>query len=355
MHRVEAKRAWVSAVLAFVFLVLLPSPAHAHTGDHIEATDYETVISEFSPPDPAIGLRTVAMGDRLELANPTDAEVTIFGYEDEPYARVSSGGTFVNERSPAYWLNQSFDEDRQLPPEADATAPPKWIELSSSSTFAWHDHRAHWMESTIPEAVAEDPDSQHVIIDDWQVSMALEGQEFVARGDVVYEPGPSVVPWAILGIVVALAIALLAWRYPSGRFLMAATTLTVAMYAVDVVGTRLLPTGVGGVTAFTNGIDAAIPVAIAVVLAGTGIFAMLTNRGDGRWLCLFAAMVIALVGGAASVGSIGASQVPSVLPADLYRGLVTAMLAMGVGISLPLGIRLLRIRTSERAKATEAS
>ena len=77
------------------------------------------------------------------------------GYEGEPYLRFSPDGTVERNRlSTATYLN----EDRAgagitIPPEvqeADADTPPEWEEVASGGTYAWHDHRVHWMDDASP-------------------------------------------------------------------------------------------------------------------------------------------------------------------------------------------------------------
>ena len=48
---------------------------------------------------------------------------------------------------------------------------PKWKQLSRSSRFEWHDHRAHWMGKSDPPGL-KDKDVK-TKIDDWTVPIEI--------------------------------------------------------------------------------------------------------------------------------------------------------------------------------------
>src|SRR5262245_19554287 len=95
-----------AAVLAVLALVLLPaSPAAAHSVGGVGATNFRTTLSALTPAVPGVGLKVIENGSKLELTNTTATEVMVAGYAGEPYARVGPIGTFLNDNSPATYLN----------------------------------------------------------------------------------------------------------------------------------------------------------------------------------------------------------------------------------------------------------
>jgi hypothetical protein len=115
----------------------------------------------------------------------------------------------VNVRSPARWLNDARygARDVQVPPQADAAAPPQWEVVARDGTYAWHDHRIHVMTPVLPAQV--DPTAgtvQRV----WDVAVPIEvdGQVAEVRIDLDWVPGPS--PVVAGSFVLLLMVALVA-------------------------------------------------------------------------------------------------------------------------------------------------
>ena len=89
--------------------------------------DYRSNITEITPDVPGLHLEVLEFADRLLLRNHTGETVTVYGYQGEPYARVlADGDVEVNEHSPAYYLNQNFYGDVNVPSSASPTAKPAW-------------------------------------------------------------------------------------------------------------------------------------------------------------------------------------------------------------------------------------
>src|SRR6266487_3828879 len=92
-------------------------------------------------------------GNQLELTNHGAQEVTLLGYENEPYLRVGPAGVFQNQRSPSTFSNRSTTAPGQIPAEFSADAQPDWRRISSRPVVVFHDHRAHWSGGADPPAV----------------------------------------------------------------------------------------------------------------------------------------------------------------------------------------------------------
>ncbi|MEM9566345.1 MAG: hypothetical protein AAGA93_27240, partial [Actinomycetota bacterium] len=194
----------IGLLLAVAIVVVPVSPAAA---DPAGPTDYRTEIVAVEPATPAIELDIIGGDSFVELRSEPGTEVDVVGYEGEPYLRFDADGrVWQNDRSPSRWLNDDRYGGAEIPPSADGDAEPDWIEVADDGTYAWHDHRAHWMNpsrplgaepgDTILEAVIP------LVVDDQAVAVAV-------RSDLLAPPSP--VP-ALLGVASALPLAWLVWR-----------------------------------------------------------------------------------------------------------------------------------------------
>ena len=95
-------------------------------------------------------MQVVDYDDRLELRNKTGKPLITVGYEGEPYLAFHDGRVYRNAHSPATYLNDDRFGNVALPKQANAKAPPEWQEVSPREEFDWHDHRIHWMSTTLP-------------------------------------------------------------------------------------------------------------------------------------------------------------------------------------------------------------
>jgi hypothetical protein len=172
-------------LLGVVLTALASAPAAvAHGGGSPGVYSHVTAIRPYQP-----NLLVVVLGgdDRLRLTNRDNSDVVVFGYQNEPYLRWSGGAIFVNERSPATYLNADRYGAVPLPAVADPKAKPKWKQVSTGNTYVWHDHRIHWMSRQVPTVVADHPQSpQHIF--DWTVPMEVNGKRVAIRGSLDYSP-----------------------------------------------------------------------------------------------------------------------------------------------------------------------
>jgi hypothetical protein len=169
--------------------------------------NYRSYITSVAPNAPGLSVQVLEFADRLQLTNRTGRAVTIYGYEGEPYARVLGDGTVeVNTRSPAYYLNQNFYAQVNVPASASARAAPRWSVLDRTGRFEWHDHRIHWM-SPVPPVKVKDKGKRTKIFD-WQVPVRVGAQTGAVDGQLFWVPEEGTK--TPIGAIVALAaIALL--------------------------------------------------------------------------------------------------------------------------------------------------
>jgi hypothetical protein len=202
------------AAVGATALTLTPAAA-AHGGGG--ALGFHSAVTGISPATAGIVVTVQDSDDRLQLRNETGKPLVILGYEGEPYLKFEKGRVVRNERSPATYLNDDRYGNVELPSEADANAPPEWSEVAEKETYEWHDHRIHWMSSTLPPKIAAAKDQpQHVF--DWKVPATLDGRALTIAGTLDYEPPPSGRPTYLLGALVvvvvggAAAVWLRRWR-----------------------------------------------------------------------------------------------------------------------------------------------
>ncbi len=192
---------WPRALgLACALLALVTPAARAHGGN----ADYRSVIDGVTPSVPGVEIEVRNYDSELELRS-SGHRVTIFGYEDEPYARVLADGTVqVNERSPATYLNEDRYAATRVPALADPEAPPRWKRVDGSGTFVWHDHRMHYMASgTAPQVTDE---SRTTKVFDYRVPIAVDGRQGAIAG-TLYWVGPadtSKTPFIVAGAAIVV-------------------------------------------------------------------------------------------------------------------------------------------------------
>jgi hypothetical protein len=298
-----------------VALTALLAGAGPAAADPPRPTDYRSTVTAITPA--VDGVRAeVAGGDAfLELRVDERHEVVVEGYGGEPYLRFRADGTVErNVRSPATYLNDDRQGAVDLPARADAEADPEWETVADGGTYAWHDHRIHWMGGNRPPGV--EPGD---VVQSWTVPLTVDGAATEVRGELVLVARVSPVPWIALGIAGAAGVVVLGRRRP----LVPAVAVTLAAAGALVVGWAefsVAPTGSGA-----NPLLVAVPL-VGLVAAGLGV----AFRGRG------AGPTATLAGAAAVVGS-GALRASvlwmPVLPTDLPAGVDRAVTALAVGVA----------------------
>ncbi len=179
--------------------------------------DYRSNITAITPSVPGLHLEVLEFADRLILSNKTGSTVTVYGYSGEPYAKVLAGGTVeVNTRAPAYYLNQNFYANVEVPRSASSTAPPDWMVIDRTGQFEWHDHRIHWMSPVPPPQVKDR--AKRTKIFDWQVPIRVGDRPAKIDGVLFWVPeeGTKAPAWAIVAfaaiVIAGLTIAVVARR-----------------------------------------------------------------------------------------------------------------------------------------------
>jgi hypothetical protein len=323
------RRTLVTVVTVLIWLVAMASPASAHTVSGVGSTNWVTTLVGLKPAVPGITVRVVETGSLLELTN-TGPELTVLGYEGEPYLQVGPGGVFRNTLSPATYLNCSR-LGCAVPSSVNPLAPPQWQRISSGHTVRWHDHRTHWMAGSPPPYVLAAPNVVHQG-PPWAVTLKQGATTISVTGRLTWVPGPSPIPWLLLAALLAalcVAIGLLgAWGAPLAA-IVAILTVNDVYHAVGIAFSYS-----GGLTTrmyhlFTGSFYSII----GWVLGVLAIRLLLSRRIDGLYAAAFAGVSAALFTGLLDIGVVGHTIAPFDGPMTVDRITVALSLGLGFGVA----------------------
>ncbi len=168
---------------------------------------FRSQITTVSPATSGLSLQVLEFADRLLLTNHSGQDITVFGYQGEPYARVLANGTVeLNTRSPAYFLNQNFYGNVKVPSSAAPSATPNWVVVDRTGQLEWHDHRIHWMSPSLPPQVKNQAVRTKIFA--WQVPIAVGTRKGSVDGELFWTP-ESASKTPVGAIVALVAIVLL--------------------------------------------------------------------------------------------------------------------------------------------------
>jgi hypothetical protein len=276
-------------------------------------TNYRSRVTDLDPRPDGMAIQ-VTGGDAFLVAAVAPGHVLeIPGYFGEAYLRIDADGTvWRNERSPARHINVAR-YGVTVPPEADASAPPEWIQVGSGGTYAWHDHRTHWMSQDLPPTIAGD---RAQLIFPWEFEVVFDGTPVTVHGELVWFPSVNPVGPLFIGL---MGLAPLAWWRRGRTGLMAAHLAALGAVSLFVATVQYAATPVD------RGLptDLALPVvAICLALASIGLVSR-PIRATAVRLLSAAALVI---WGVAGWRVLTAPVLPSALPTAVERSLVALVL-----------------------------
>ena len=212
----------IAAAVVALVIILAPGVAHA---DAAGPTDYRTEIVSVSPEIPDLVV-TIEGGDSfVRLQAPDGAEVIVYGYAGEPYLRFAPDGTVSQNRlSASTYENEQRYGGTEVPAFVDYTAAPVWDEIADDATWAWHDHRAHWMS---PEPLIGLEPGQALPVQTIQVT--VDGRPVLIAVETTLVPSPSWFPAAV-GFLFGLTLTLVGWWL--GPATATLTTLVISLGAL---------------------------------------------------------------------------------------------------------------------------
>jgi hypothetical protein len=348
--RQGAARLTMAAVLVATFVVLGSAPADAHGLSGTQPTNFASRVRSITPDVPGLEVSVRDLGAKIEVRNDSRSEVVVLGYEGEPYLRVGPSGVYENLRSPSVFLNRSPTVTAKAPPSYDAHATPVWRRTGGGRTVAWHDHRVHWMGTSLPTAVRNSPGHIH-IVSDWVVTLRYRGRDVAVHGDLVWIPGPSALPRLALAFVVAAFVVGFGFTRWWGDALLVTLLVVAVLVTILIAGEWSATAGVW--TAFLSTVYSILGVAVALAAAG----ALVRSRhapADAAALVLVAAVVVTFGSGLADVTVLDRSQLPTTLSGPLARTFVAVVLGAAVG-ALVTAARKLRRPTLVSSPAPSSS
>jgi hypothetical protein len=352
-------RRWVTRALALVgvglVLLLAPaSPALAHGAHAPTATNYHTQITGITPALEGVTVQAIEAGTGLQLTNHSSRTVQVLGYDGEPYLEVRPDGAYQNLNSPATYLNEDITGAARVPGHADPEAAPAWQRINRAPVARWYDHRAHWMASSLPPQVVDDPATRTRVLE-WSVPLRADGQDFQLAGTLDWVPPPSPWPWwavAALGAAMVGALGLAAYHRPA-QVVTAAVAAGAGAVAVSYAVAREVDAGatsVGEVLVWlATGLLWQVLAGLAAIAAGAYQL-IATRSGQPSEPAAFALAVagacLAIFAGFTDVAVFARALPPVPFDPTLARLMVLVVLAGGVGATAAgaLALRRLRVR-----------
>jgi hypothetical protein len=316
-----------SLVAAAVGVLAAVAPAGVARADPAGPTDYGSQITAITPATPGVRAEIVGGDSFLRLIVEPGNEVVVSGYAQEPYLHFDPAGVVTeNQHSPATYLNASR-YGAKAPADADPTLPPDWKIVGTGGSYAWHDHRAHWMSPSPPEGVARGGQVQSS-----DVPIVVNGTPVVIEVVTTYLPEPSRLPLAI-GAAVGGALVLLAlfWRRRTGLALLA-----VALAATGIGWWQFasLPSETG-------------PLLVWWVLPAVATVSLLVALALGRRLVSYALVLLAAMELAVWVWLRRDGAFRAVIPTDapfwLDRGVMAATAVVAVIAAIAAAVAMFRL------------
>jgi hypothetical protein len=331
MNRRVLRRLAGSLTVAAVGLVTFATPAAA---DPAGPTDYRTDVVRIEPAVAGVDVRIIGGDSFVLLRVDRGVSVEVVGYRGEPYLRFRADGSVErNETSPSRWLND--DRYGSVTPPADASpdAAPTWEVVASDGTYAWHDHRAHWMNPVRPPG-AEPGDTVLEAV----IPLVVGGNEVAVHVRSVLLARPSPVA-GVVGALVGLALlgaTVAASRRGVGAGQSAIGAPVVAAAFAMAVGFWAF----GSVPAETGPASTLWTLPGAALLAGIGAQVGLRRRRRSRFshdlLVALAAVELGLWAWSRRSAVVRAS-IPTDAPQWLDRATVTGVATVAVGTLVVIG------------------
>jgi hypothetical protein len=296
-------------------LVTHAAPAAA---DPPAPSDFRSTVTGIDPEAAGVRAEIVGGDSFLELSVDEGHEVEVQGYGGEPYLRFREDGTVErNRRSQATYLNEDRRGAVDIPPEADNEAEPEWEEVAGAGTYAWHDHRIHWMGDGKPPGV-----EPGTVIQDWTVAMSVDGTPSEIQGTLVLAEEVSPLPWFVLALLAAAAVVLLGRRH----------AMLTAGGAALVASLAALVAGWGEYAAAPSGSGMNPLVVVVPVLGALAAVAGLALRSRPPWgAAATLASAAAVIGWAVLRAEVWWKPVlPTDLPYNLDRACTAVALGLGV-------------------------
>jgi len=329
------RRAGVAAlILAWAWMVASAAPAAA---DAPVPTDYRSTVTDITPTSDVVDVSVIGGDAMLHLRVEPGHEVVVKGYNSEPYIRFAEDGTVSeNLNSSATYANTDRYGDVDIPRDLDPNAAPDWKQVADGGSFAWHDHRIHWMSPQPPPGIPRGNDIQG-----WTVELLVDDEPVAVQGTLSYESAIAWWPW-MLGVAgIAATVALVGLRRRERAAVVASIAAAAGgVLAVVVAGSEQRAIPLAGDRSL---VQVAVPV-VGIVCAVAAVFLR------GRVANAVGLAAASAVGGWAALRFEVFTK--PILPTDLAPGLDRAGTASALGLALAAAVLLV---TAARPTAAPAA
>lgn len=313
-----ARRAVSGVVAGLALTAAVGAPVFA---DPAGPTDYQSEVQSVEPETDAIEVGVVGGDSFIEMRVEPGVEAMVIGYEGEDYLWFRADGVVLeNQNSPATYLNADRYGIDGVPDTASADAEPDWKQVATGGYWAWHDHRAHWMQSARPFGLEAGDQILEAVI-----PIVVDGEVVEVTVISTWQPEPSpVAMW--LGVLVGVGVAVGAW-FLRGRRVppIAATIPLVALtVVVGVAQYTALPSATGPRLVWI-----ALPI-VAAICAAVGLVSALSGRRFAADAAMLLVGVELAIWGFVKRDGLSAAIVPTDAPFWLDRLATAAALVGGV-------------------------
>jgi hypothetical protein len=311
------QRIAVAAIIGLLLALMVVSPAFA---DPAGPTDYLSEVRSVEPATSTIEVGIVGGDSFFEMQVEPGVEAMVVGYQGEDYLWFQPDGTVLeNRNSPATYLNAQRYAVESVPPTARADAEPRWEQVGTGGYWAWHDHRAHWMQTARPFGLAPGDQILEAVI-----PIVVDGITVEVTVISTWQPEPSPLPmW--LGFLAGAGSAMVAWVLRGSRVpsLVAAVPLVAAAFGVGLAQYLSLPAATD-----PRLIWVALP-GIAVLSAAIGLLLAVRGQRFAADAALLLVGVELAVWGFTKRDGLSAAIIPTDAPQWLDRFTTAAALVGG--------------------------
>lgn len=317
----SGRRPLLGVLFGLLVALLSADPALA---DPAGPTDYKSSVVEVEPPTPTVEVTIIGGDSFVQLTAESGTEVVVTGYQGEDYLWFRADGTVLeNQNAPSTYTNQDRYGGAEIPINARSDSEPEWQEVASDGTWAWHDHRAHWMQSIRPANRDEGDQILEAVI-----PLQVDGAEVDVTVISVWQPAASRVP-LILGYAAGIALAALAFALRRGlRFSWPALPLSLVALLVGMWQFTSLPSETG-----PRPVWWVLP-ALALVASAVAVIAGLRGSRFVAWAAILVAGAELAMWGWLKIDGLSAAIIPTDSPGWLDRFATASAISGGAGLAI---------------------
>jgi hypothetical protein len=172
------QRAAAVLVLLLAGSVGAALPALAHESDPRISTSLDQVVPAL--PDDVVVQVQAGIATQLVVSNPTQTVLEVIGSRGRPFLRLSGAGVLADLGAEEFFTTSN---PNGTAPSGAGDEPPRWVQISSGTSWGWYDHRLH------PAELAAPADATRVSqLATFEVPLRYGRQEVRVNGTVSFQP-----------------------------------------------------------------------------------------------------------------------------------------------------------------------